>query len=243
LAEFVTNFVTTYFICTSLPDVKTGARLLPNFCNKHTLIRSAVDWPTFSRVTTKRKPFFDKEKKYIFGTIARFQQQKNLIDLFKAFFIVHLQNSAARLEVIGDGPLRESLVSWIGNHKMEHAITLLGWQDAVVQQMKTWHVFVLCSLWEGLPHAIVQARLLKMPVISYDVGGVSDIILHQENGLLYPPGDWQGIASGMLKLSRDPTLYTKLQTHREMLDEFNDQEMIRHHGALYKKIYSKIGDF
>jgi hypothetical protein len=47
----------------------------------------------------------------------------------------------------------------------------------------------------------------------------------------------------MLKLSRDPTLYTKLQTHREMLDEFNDQEMIRHHGALYKKIYSKIGDF
>ena len=53
------------------------------------------------------------------------------------------------------------------------------------------NAFILTSLWEGLPCAVIEARLQKLPVLAYDTGGIHDVIFNGSNGFLYTPKEWQ----------------------------------------------------
>lgn len=241
IPELITNIITTHFICVSSADVATGTRLFPFFAHKHSLIRAAIDQKQFytpARVTSMHTAMVDTPTKnaFTFGTISCFKPQKNLFDLLNAFALVNRRNLHTRLEIIGDGEQRQAIEHWIEKHNLTHAITLHGWQEHVAPVMLTWDAFVLSSLWEGLPCAIAEARLLKLPVICYDTGGIKDIIIHEKNGLLYKQKDWHALAYGMLDLMHDKKLYTRLKTYTDNLDSFKREHMIDKHIALYKQL-------
>lgn len=239
--ELITSFITTHYICVSSQDVKTGMKLLPNFYKKNSIIRAAVDNEQFyapakeiknlntANLTNNKSPF-------IFGTIACFKKQKNLFDLFNAFEYAYLQNHNIKLEILGDGHLRPALEKWIFEHDLKNKIILHGWQDNVPKFMQNWDAYVSSSLWEGLPCAIIEARLLKLPVLSYKTGGIHEIISNGQNGFLYPQKNWKELSSGMLAISGNNYLYKKLREHEEDLSDFNNQNMINNHIDLYKNI-------
>lgn len=229
-AELFTSFITSHFICVSSYDVKMGIKLFPFFKGKHSIIRAAVDEHFF--IPAKKINNFPEHTPFIFGTVACFKPQKNIFDLLRAFAFVYEKNKNTRLEIIGDGILRNKIETWIQQHNLNLVITLHGWQKDVKKKMIHWHVFALTSLWEGLPCAIVEARLLKLPVISYDTGGITDIIEHDKNGLIYPQKEWQKLAQGMLLLSKNKALYKKLHL-QEMLTDFSKKQMIIAHTSLY----------
>ena len=234
--ELITSLITTHYVCVSSEDVKTGIRLFPQFAKKHSIIRAAVDWDQFyipARTTTMPP---QSDKPFVFGTISCFKPQKNIFDLLQAFERVHQSNPDTRLEIIGDGILRPGIQAWIAKHKLEHVIQLHGWQEQVAPIMINWHAFVLSSLWEGLPCAVVEARLLTLPVISYNTGGIHDIIFHGENGLLFPQGDWHALSNGMNTLLHDKQLYRTLQNHHEDLSDFKNNQMIIEHQKLYNEL-------
>jgi glycosyltransferase involved in cell wall biosynthesis len=235
LAELITSLITTHFVCVSSHDIKTGTKLFPRFAKKHSLIRAAVDWQQFY-LPAHKATSWPGETPFIFGTVACFKPQKNLFDLLKAFTLVHLKNPNTRLEIIGDGTLRSTLETWIENHALKDAVILHGWQEKVAPLMLTWNSFVLSSLWEGLPCAIVEARLLQLPVLSYNTGGIADIIHHGKNGFLFEQGNWRALAAGMLSVTQDATLYATLQQHQEDLYDFNDNHMTEHHARLYNDL-------
>lgn len=235
--EWLTSFITTHFVCVSSEDVKTGLSLLHNFAKKHSIIRAAVNEQQFYIPTRRCAEFPDETQNFIFGTIACFKKQKNITDLIEAFAYVHNHNKATRLEIIGDGTLRPSIEAHIKKLNLEHAITLHGWQQTVAPFMLSWHAFVLTSLWEGLPCAIIEARLLKLPVISYRTGGIHDVISHEQNGLLFEQKNWQTLAQGMLDLSQQKNKYTQLSSHKEDLSDFKDEQMIMQHVDLYRSLF------
>ncbi len=230
--EWITSFITTHFICVSSKDVQTGLRLLHNFERKHSIIRAAVEWKNFYIPATRIK----STTHFIFGSIACFKPQKNIIDLLKAFKRVHTTFNHARLELIGDGILRPTIEKWITDNNMGAFITLHGWQHEVGTIMKNWHAFTLSSLWEGLPCAIVEARLMHLPVVAYDTGGIHDVIFDHINGLLYKKGNWRGLATGMKLLMSEKNLYTKMKLYRENLNDFKNSYMVHEHVRLYKAI-------
>ncbi len=232
--ELITSFITTHYVCVSSADVKTGIKLFPGFEKKHSIIRAAVDWDQFYIPARKTTVPPQSNKPFVFGTISCFKPQKNLFDLLRAFEHVHHKNPDTRLEIIGDGMLRPAIQAWITEHTLEHVITLHGWLERVAPIMLNWHAFVLSSLWEGLPCAVVEARLLKLPVISYNTGGIHDVIFHGENGLLYPQGDWQSLSNGMHQLAHDKQLYLRLHKHYENLNDFKNTQMIKSHRTLYQ---------
>lgn len=234
LTELISSFITTHFICVSSQDVKTGKKLLPGFRKKHSIIRAAVDWKKFYKAT--RITEFPENKIFIFGTVACFKKQKNLLDLFKAFKIVNLQKPNCILEVIGDGILRPELEKWIRENKLNNKIILHGWKKNVAEHMINWNAFVLSSLWEGLPCAVVEARLLKLPVLSYKTGGIHDVIIQGKNGFLYEQGDWDALAQGMLEVTNNKNLYENLNNYKENLNDFKDINMIQKHIKLYQNL-------
>lgn len=236
LVELFTSFITTHFICVSSKDVKKGISCFPFFCKKHSIIRAAIDWKQFYQPSYKGNPFPQKTASFVFGTISCFKKQKNLFDLLKAFEYVHKKNQNTRLELIGDGRLRSVLEKWIKEHNIDNVVTLHGWQHNVLSIIKQWHCFVLSSLWEGLPCAIIEARLQRLPVISYNTDGIPEVIMNGENGLLYQQKDWPGLAQGMLTISQDQKLYTKLKSYNDNLHDFNDQNMVQQHIDLYKEL-------
>ena len=226
LCELITSLITTKYVCVSSFDIKIGKKLLPGFANKHSLIRAAVDDKQFYIPARKTKL---PDKPFIFGTVACFKPQKNLFDLLKAFEIVQKSNNDTRLEIIGDGLQRNAIETWIKERKLEKNIILHGWQNEVAAIMSSWHAFVLTSLWEGLPCSVVEARMLGLPVVSYNVGGISDVIKNGKNGFLIEPGNWQQIALAMKLVHKKNLQLIKQET----LPEFSRKMMVRQHRQLY----------
>ena len=227
--EALTSLITTQYICVSQADIKTGIRILPFFKHTHILIRAAVPLEKF-QTSVHSSPV---DGLFIFGTVACFKKQKNLFDLLEAFKLCYEKNPQVRLEIMGDGHQRPEIELWIHTHNFHHVITLHGWKDNVASIMRSWHTFALTSLWEGLPCAIVEARSLKLPVIAYDTGGISDIIFHGHNGFLCPPKNIKQFSQLMFHLSTDYNLFEQFQNFRDNLVQFNHQEMLKKHSKLY----------
>ncbi len=237
--EWFTSLITSHFVCVSSKDVKIGTNTLHNFANKHSIIRAAIDWQQFYMPARICSTFPTTNTPFIFGTIACFKKQKNIFDLLKAFAHVHNKNSNTRLEIIGDGVLRTDIEHWIEQHTLGTVITLHGWQRTVAPFMLNWHAFVMSSLWEGLPCAIVEARLLKLPVLSYNTGGIADIIIDGQNGYLFKQKDWQHLAQGMLNLTHTKETYQMLSGCKEDLSDFKTEQMVKQHVNLYRNMFSQ----
>ena len=75
-----------------------------------------------------------------------------------------------------------------------------------------------------------------MPIVSYDTGGIKDVIIHGENGFLYAQKNWMGLAQGMTMLATNPKIAYKLSMYSDNLSEFNADKMVKNHIALYKNL-------
>jgi len=234
MCEYFSSLITKQFICVSSVDVKRGMHCFPRFKKKHSIIRAAVDWNQFK--ASSKLNSFPTQEPFVFGTVASLTPGKNLFELLQAFEYVHQNNPKTKLEIIGGGTLFSALEQWIQEHNLQDCVTLHGWQHDIVPIIKQWHCFTFTSLWEGLPCAVVEARLQKLPVLSYSTGGIPDIIVHGENGLLYKQKDWKNLAKGMLSISTNQDLYKKLQSFDDDLIDFNNQTMIEQHIKLYKEL-------
>jgi len=235
VAELITSFITTHFVCASTADVQTACQLFPGFSQKYTLIRAGV---AIDRFAAARPLCTQRAKKpFILGTVSCFKPQKNLIDLLRAFHCVYQQNPEVRCEIIGDGVQRPFLEAWIAEHNLCSVITLHGWQEDIVPFMTRWHAFVLSSLWEATPCVIVEARTLKLPIIAYDTGGVSDIVFLGKNGLLCPQKEWKKLADSIHAVVTDSALYETLASYHDDFSNFSCDAMVQQHRTLYQKLW------
>lgn len=230
--EYVTSLITTHYVCVSEADRAIGSRLFPRFTQKSSLIRAAVDWDSFytsvKRISAKRD--------VIIGTVSCFKPQKNLIDLLQAFNLVCKKAPNAFLHIIGDGVLRSELESFVLANGLKDRVVFLGWQSDVARFMKEWDVFALSSLWEGLPCSIIEARLSRLPVVCYDVGGITEVIKNGRNGFTVQTGQWQELADRLLALARDEQLRAAMANFPDILDLFKNSSMIFEHEQLYMKL-------
>jgi glycosyltransferase involved in cell wall biosynthesis len=245
LCELFTSFITTHFVCVSEHDQKIGIRCFPLFARKSSIIRAAIEQSKFLPLAKNVRHVSAQRQKFIIGTISCFKPQKNLFDLLKAFekmYHTHTSTSQRLLElqIIGDGILRPEIESWILTHGLSKTVLLLGWQQDVVPYLQSWDVFALSSFWEGLPCAVIEARLCKLPVIAYNVGGISEIITHGNNGFLISPGNWQELAHHFGLVLKNQILYEQLKHHHEALDDFNVPSMVKHHLNLYARLLPEL---
>lgn len=247
--EYLTSLITTHFICVSEKDRELGVRKFPRFGQKSSIIRAAVEWDRFYMPALKRQDLFlSQNDSFIIGTISCFKPQKNLFDLLTAFKVLYLNlneknKQRVRLQIIGDGVLRPNIEEWIIQNNLSEKIDLLGWQTNVELWMKNWKAFAMSSLWEGLPIAVVEARLCKLPVVAYDVGGIFEVIFNGQNGFLVPPKNFIALSNFLKLLIEDKNLWKSLSEFKDEINDFNDCEMVNKHIQLYKNIsrMSEIG--
>lgn len=129
---------------------------------------------------------YEGEKDKSIVSVGRLDQQKNQILLIRAFSRIANQYNDYKLIIYGEGKMRPILEKEIKTLNMEKKIFLPGNVPDVLKKIKTATLFVLPSLYEGMPNALIEAMAMGLPCIATDCpsGGARELIKHKKNGIL-----------------------------------------------------------
>lgn len=114
------------------------------------------------------------------------------------------------LVIVGDGPERPRLEGMIAEASLDQRVHLLGSRTDIPDIQAAADVFVMPSLWEGLPLAILEAMFGGNAVVASDISGIPEAIEHGAHGLLVPPGDPAALAAALVSVLRDPAFRRRL---------------------------------
>lgn len=120
------------------------------------------------------------------GTAARLVGVKNQRMLIEAGECLLDKGIPFKISIFGDGPLKGELESLIEKYKLGDSVFLHGFEPEIHSVLNALDVFVLCSLNEGLPMALLEAMYMGTPVVCTGVGGMKEIIEDGVNGMLVP---------------------------------------------------------
>jgi len=159
---------------------------------------------------------------YGIGVIARLEPQKGHRHLFAAVAALREAIPQLRLVVVGEGSLRASLEQLAQSLQLGSRIVFAGSRRDVPLLNAAMDVIVLPSLWEGLPIALLESMALGRTVIATKVGGVPEVIEHEVNGLLTPPGDALALAAAIQRCWQDRHMAGALASaaFRQVRDKF-----------------------
>ena len=141
--------------------------------------------------------------------VGRMNPEKNHDGLLRAFLMVLEAYPNCRLQLVGDGELREEIENQVQELGMKNQVSFLGYQSDVYPYLDEADIFVLPSSYEGMPMTIIEAMGSGLPVVASAVGGIPDMICDGESGLLISP-EPESIRDALLTLIRDRSLREKL---------------------------------
>lgn len=140
-------------------------------------------------------------------SIGRLVEQKDFNTLITAFDEVFKRHKNVRLDIIGDGPLRKSILKFIRTKKASSHIHLLGWRQNTPKWIEKSNIFVLTSKREGFPYVLLEALSVGKPIISTDAPfGPAEILDKGKYGLITPVGDAAKLAEKIELLVKNPAL-------------------------------------
>jgi glycosyltransferase involved in cell wall biosynthesis len=126
---------------------------------------------------------------------------------------------------------KKKILSLIEKYKLSDKIKMFGFVNNPIEYMKNIDVLVLPSIYpEPFGRVVVEAMLLKKVVIATEMGGVTEIIKHKEEGILVGIENLsQNIAQWIIRLYNDKNLYTKLseQGYKKALNNFTEEKMLK----------------
>jgi glycosyltransferase involved in cell wall biosynthesis len=145
--------------------------------------------------------------------------------------------SDARFLIVGEGELREPLERQIKDLALERHVILTGFRDDVIGLEKSFDVFVMSSVTEGLGSAMLDAMACSRPVVASKTGGIPEAVRDGVTGLLVPPQDEPALAQAIVRLLQDPSLRERLGTagrHR-IVDAFSVERMVAETLRVYEE--------
>jgi glycosyltransferase involved in cell wall biosynthesis len=154
----------------------------------------------------KRKELGVSSGTILFGTVARLHKQKGHVYLIKAVKDVVKEIPNVKFVFIGDGELREELEEQVNKLKIADNFLFLGFRYDVNELLKTLDVFILPSLYEGLPNVILEAMACGRPVIATSVDGSPEAIENNVTGILVPPRDPVFLKQAISQLAKNKKL-------------------------------------
>lgn len=236
--EKVTAKITKKIIVPSRYDLKTGLdkKIAPP--DKLALIHYGIDINTFDKVYQERKKSGNKENSLIF-TISSLKRQKGIFYFLKIAKMLLLENSRLNFVIAGDGPLRRKVKEKINNFRLKDKVQLVGWSSDVAYFLNQADIFVLTSLWEGLPVSLIEAVIAGVPVVVTDTGGISDIVTNGEQGLIVKPVDILKIRKSCQNILKNYTNWHKIiEDNRKELDlaYWSYERMLRQLTDIYDRL-------
>jgi glycosyltransferase involved in cell wall biosynthesis len=209
---------------------------------KITLIFNGIDVEDISK-PNHRNGCLIKElgldpRKPIIGTVGRLSAEKQLPLLLKSIRILKTINQNFTCLIIGDGPEKSNLVNLSSSLHLDEQICFLGERADVPALLDLMDVFVFSSGGEGFSITILEAMSMSLPIVAFDVEGVSEAVVPEETGYLVPFGNIEEFADRISYLIDKPELAKKFGrlASRRVRSDFNLSKNIRKLESLYCKL-------
>ena len=189
---------------------------------------------------SKKKSYIDdfKKKKYLkIINIGRLTYQKDQFTFLKALNLIK-QKIKFKALILGSGPNKKNLQDFIIQKKLTNFVKIINYTKNPFPVLKNADIFILTSLYEGLPNVILEALVLKKPVISTNCQtGPREILENGKNGTLFKVGDYKSLAIHLLKFKRDKKKYqNKLKNINQSLKRFDQRQNLIKYYLIVKKI-------
>lgn len=178
----------------------------------------------------------------LIGIIARLMEQKG-----HRFFLEALQRVVnvvpdVRALIIGEGVLRLELEVYSRTLGLDPFVRFVGFRNDLPELLPQLDLFVMSSLWEGLPVAMLDAAASGTPIVTTDVGGIPEFIRDQENGWLVPAGNAEALAEAIIDALRHPARAKAMaeRAQSDVLARYGLRQMIQAHEALYFELLNRL---
>jgi glycosyltransferase involved in cell wall biosynthesis len=220
------------------------AKLAPR--NKFANIYYGIDFEKFDvriDISAKRKEIGVVGNEKIVATVGRLFPQKAPQDLIRAMPKVLAAHRDVAFVFIGGGEMLPQLQLLAKKLGVESQIRFLGDRDDVPELLQIVDVFILTSLWEGMPRALIEAMYCARPLVATAVDGTPELVQQNETGILVPPRDIDAIANGIITLLNDEKKAKQMgaEAKRRVSEKFAIDKMISEIERVYDELLEQKG--
>jgi glycogen(starch) synthase len=222
-----------WITCVSATRVAEARRLVPEIINRLSCIYNGRETPS-----CEPEPLSFKPPRVL--CLGRLDRIKGFDIALPAFVSIVSDFPQARLVIAGDGPERGELERQAGVLGLQASIDFIGWvrPDEVPALMNTATVVVIPSRNEGLPNVAKEAALMARPMVATNVGGIPELVVHGETGLLVASEDSLALAKTIRLLLEQPRFAAEMGRAARLRAQqlFSLERYIDAYGGLYKKL-------
>jgi len=210
-----------------------GRHLAPEIEPRCSVIYNGVELPP---VAAPPKSYKHPRVLYL----GRLASEKGVDVGLAAFRSVVEHVPSARLTVAGDGPDRQSLEAQAVREGFAHAVDFVGWvlPEEVPSLIEEHSIVMMPSRQDSFPLVAIEAALMARPVVATRVGGLPELVLHDQTGLLCEAGDPQALAGAVVQLLIDSSRAAALgrSAQRRAREVFGWQRHVDSYDALYRQL-------
>lgn len=203
-------------------------------------IHYGVDLKRFDRLDGrhKRDELNLSQDHLILGVIARLTDQKGHIYLIQAAPRIVKEFPEVRFVFAGNGPLRQSLEDKINSLGLNSHFIFLGFRADVKELLNAFDIFVLPSLFEGLPNVVLEAMACSKPVVATSVAGTPEAVADGITGFLVPSRNSAALAKALIRLLKDRNLINNMgkEGRRRVETYFSLESQIEEFQHLYEQL-------
>jgi len=175
---------------------------------------------------------------FVIGSIAVLSEQKGITYLLGAMRELLQTHPAARLLIVGGGPLEGALREQAQALGLGAAVKFTGWRSDVPELLTALDVWVMASLWEAMPLALLEAMSARKAIVVTDVGDNARFVGNGECAVVVPPRDSQALARALAGLISDPGRIPQLGARA--LRRYQDRYTVGHMVAAHEGLYSQL---
>jgi len=174
----------------------------------------------------------------VVGMVAHFRPQKGHRYFLEAIPPILERFPSITFLFAGEGPLLDEAMEWVKGRRLCENVIFKGSVDNPADLFSIIDIFVLSSLWEGLPYAILEAMHFSLPIVATRVPGTVDLIRNNSNGLLVQKEDSLGLAKAIIRLLESKDLRSRLG--RKAKEDFSSMQEIGSWVSEYQSIYRLV---
>ena len=235
--------VSKYLIPVSTENIIKGLKNNIGKKEQYHYIRLGIDiddFKNFNKIPSLKKELNINDTDILVTTIGPFKPQKNLPDFIKIAKNISEKNKNFKFVIVGDGALRSYFEKLIIKYNISNNIFLTGWRRDISNILNSSDIFVMTSLWEGLPISTIEAMCCGLPPIVNDVDGQREIVKDKINGFLITPHDIKASEEKIILLANDIKLKKEMSLNaKNSIDyTFSIEYMIKKHEELYLSLHT-----
>ncbi len=237
--EKVCATFTSKIIVVSRYDKDKGLNNSVGKKSQYVLIRYSINCNEFKsreKRSIARKSLGLSDLDLVVGMVACFKPQKSPLDFIKLAGAIKKDFPDAKFILVGDGLLRQKVCTLIKKLNLKGQVILTGWHNDIPLILSCLDIFVLTSLWEGLPIVVLEAMAAGVPLVATDTGGIGEVVVNGKTGCLVKTRDIQSMQNRVGELlSNAPERYEFSKLSREKIDaeEFLLSSMLKHTEEIY----------